>query len=380
MKMNNIWSIKKPMDKKNKKKSVAPIFNSLKAKSLANKKFDGARYSNPLLKPISKTKKKSKVSDIFKIKSPMKDKNMNWAQSKWKYPKLKPMGDKDKDGVKNMFDCKPLDKKRQDFIYGWQTAVNKKIIPAEKGMSVRYGGRGSGHSGTGLYGYSTKEKALKEKSVYEDERSLYKIEIKKPFKPNSDEAERRFSPGWNNADFHATLRDIKNEDLDNEVVEKIKEKLDAYGLKKTSEQIRNAREISDKKEINPANIIIGEEGYDGVIYEEGDLMDSHYGGSVKFEEKDIDESEVEKIEERPTTIQNLEEENTIENTSRLDDEVHPNEVEDKSIEEYQAEDKAREKVENKEAGEWIEKENMKKQVESLNEIEVEEQVEREDEE
>ena len=51
------------------------------------------------------------------VKSFLKDntrkKDMDWAQAKWNYPKLRNMGDWDKDGVKNQFDCKPFDKKRQ---------------------------------------------------------------------------------------------------------------------------------------------------------------------------------------------------------------------------------------------------------------------------
>ena len=38
---------------------------------------------------------------------------MNWAEAKWANPRLKPMGDWDNDGVKNQFDCKPLNRKRQ---------------------------------------------------------------------------------------------------------------------------------------------------------------------------------------------------------------------------------------------------------------------------
>lgn len=40
-------------------------------------------------------------------------KEMNWAQAKRAFPKLSPFGDVDKDGIYNMFDCKPFDRKRQ---------------------------------------------------------------------------------------------------------------------------------------------------------------------------------------------------------------------------------------------------------------------------
>ena len=40
-------------------------------------------------------------------------KEMNWAQAKKAFPKLSPFKDADKDGIYNMFDCKPFDRKRQ---------------------------------------------------------------------------------------------------------------------------------------------------------------------------------------------------------------------------------------------------------------------------
>lgn len=50
---------------------------------------------------------------FWKVKKPIEKNNMNWAQAKWNYPKLKPMSDYDRDGVKNQFDCRPFDRKRQ---------------------------------------------------------------------------------------------------------------------------------------------------------------------------------------------------------------------------------------------------------------------------
>ena len=55
-----------------------------------------------------------KMKQFFKVKKPIEKKDMNWSQAKWKYPKFKAKGDWDKDGVKNQFDCKPFDRKRQD--------------------------------------------------------------------------------------------------------------------------------------------------------------------------------------------------------------------------------------------------------------------------
>lgn len=54
------------------------------------------------------------MKTFWSIKESKDKKDMNWAQAKWNFPKLKPNKDNDKDGVKNQFDCKPLNKKKQD--------------------------------------------------------------------------------------------------------------------------------------------------------------------------------------------------------------------------------------------------------------------------
>jgi len=50
------------------------------------------------------------------MKQKIDKKNMNWAQAKWAFPKLKPNRDNDRDGVKNQFDCRPLNFKKQDVV------------------------------------------------------------------------------------------------------------------------------------------------------------------------------------------------------------------------------------------------------------------------
>jgi len=67
--------------------------------------------------------------EFIDIKKPKDKKKMNWAEASWAYPKLKPMGDWDNDGVKNQFDCKPMNRKKQDDTprYGsdskWKTKM-----------------------------------------------------------------------------------------------------------------------------------------------------------------------------------------------------------------------------------------------------------------
>lgn len=65
------------------------------------------------------------MKSVWNIKEPMDRKKMNWAQAKWANPRLKPMGDWDNDGVKNQFDCKPMNRKKQheDSDSKWKTQM-----------------------------------------------------------------------------------------------------------------------------------------------------------------------------------------------------------------------------------------------------------------
>jgi len=49
----------------------------------------------------------------MKIYKPLNIKNLSWPQAKVRFPLMKPLGDADKDGLKNKFDCKPFDRRRQ---------------------------------------------------------------------------------------------------------------------------------------------------------------------------------------------------------------------------------------------------------------------------
>jgi len=55
-----------------------------------------------------------KTNKLFR---PKNIKNLTWPQAKARFPNMKPYGDVDKDGVKNKFDCKPFDRKRQGFFH-----------------------------------------------------------------------------------------------------------------------------------------------------------------------------------------------------------------------------------------------------------------------
>ena len=44
-------------------------------------------------------------------------KDLTWPQAKVRYPLLKPMVDTDKDGVINLLDCRPFNKRKQGFFH-----------------------------------------------------------------------------------------------------------------------------------------------------------------------------------------------------------------------------------------------------------------------
>ena len=60
----------------------------------------------------------------MKIYKPQKLKNMNWSQAKVRFPNMNPLGDADNDGLKNKFDCKPFDKKRQGIFHKGQGVLD----------------------------------------------------------------------------------------------------------------------------------------------------------------------------------------------------------------------------------------------------------------
>jgi len=74
----------------------------------------------------------NEINSILKGSMPVKrptKKQMNWTQAKKKYPKLDPMKDFDMDGIMNMFDCRPFNKKRQgiEHQYGFSSTGAKRI-------------------------------------------------------------------------------------------------------------------------------------------------------------------------------------------------------------------------------------------------------------
>jgi len=64
----------------------------------------------------------------------VRKKNLSYSQAKIRYPKLKPFGDRDRDGVKNIFDCKPFNKKKQGFAHQYSFSFSD--YPATKTVKM----------------------------------------------------------------------------------------------------------------------------------------------------------------------------------------------------------------------------------------------------
>ncbi len=66
--------------------------------------------------------------EFIKVKKLKDRKKMNWAEAKWANPGLRPNKDWDNDGIKNQFDCRPMNRKMQhedqrEHQSKWKTRV-----------------------------------------------------------------------------------------------------------------------------------------------------------------------------------------------------------------------------------------------------------------
>ncbi len=64
-------------------------------------------------------------------------KDMTWPQAKVRFPLLKPMKDFDRDGVINLLDCKPFDRKRQGFFHRDQGVLDDISVDFEDIKKLR---------------------------------------------------------------------------------------------------------------------------------------------------------------------------------------------------------------------------------------------------
>jgi len=141
----NFWkmSVPSPKSKTNLKmpqlKAVQFIDQS-KIKNPSNAPFK-PMYPVPSfrLHPMFRKANKQQNSSFLKEPLPkMAKKDMKWSDAKRKYPKLSPFKDADKDGIMNMFDCHPFDKKRQGFMHSRKAGADlNKLYEFEKSPKER---------------------------------------------------------------------------------------------------------------------------------------------------------------------------------------------------------------------------------------------------
>jgi len=236
---------------------------------------------------------------------------MNWAQAKWKYPKLKAMGDKDKDGVKNMFDCKPLNKKKHMVYVKDDGGRRKAGFKGEAGdcFTRAYAiteGKDYKEAYNELQEKFKKQKILKGKRVRGSGTSSARTGV---YKEHADQILKEEGYEWvaTSGIGKGFQKHIKKEELP-----------EGKNILRVSKHFVASKDKDWHDTYDPSR-----EGTRGV-----------YGYWHKPEEKSL------------TTAQNLEKENVVENTSKLDDEVHSNESEgDKEEKRTLREMKQREEIE-----------------------------------
>ena len=136
----------KPTPKKNNFKKSIPKQSKLKFPSYLTSHVK----PHKLRKFVANKKTLSKMDNVSVIPFLMigkpkniPKKNLSWPQAKRRFPKLNPYGDIDRDGVKNMLDCRPFNKRKQHVYYhGTSSAlalsIKKEGLKPSKELPERY--------------------------------------------------------------------------------------------------------------------------------------------------------------------------------------------------------------------------------------------------
>ncbi len=115
------WFNTKPQAKKKRKKTKSKIgetkffSNGFPSYLTSHTKPQRLRSYAASKKKLSRMDKVS-INPFLLLGKPKKisKRDLSWPQAKRRFPLLHPMKDTDKDGVINLLDCKPFDRKRQD--------------------------------------------------------------------------------------------------------------------------------------------------------------------------------------------------------------------------------------------------------------------------
>jgi len=186
-------------------------------------------------------------------------------------------GDWDGDGVINGLDCSPRNRnKHMVKLYTWHDPNDKENPYHAHDTDLRNQdyGRSTGMTGTGIYAYKSKQKALQEaegSSLYKN-RELYSIETDHPkvFKDS-----RRFNK-FNRA---SKLHNVATKNHNQEVLREAQMNYKKAGIHVTMKELRAASKLaSAQNEEQPVNFLMKNKGYDAVVAD--DENDQYRFGSV----------------------------------------------------------------------------------------------------
>ena len=165
-------------------------------------------------------------------------------------------------------------------LYTWQSPKeeeSKNPNPASDSVKSRMSiGRSTGWTGTGIYGYTNKLKAVKEAKESPDlykGRKLYKVKVEKPlvFPLNGYD---KFMEASKN---HRILTEdsFKN---NKPLVGKVLKDYNEAGIKTSEKQLLNTVKQSEKNDVLPSSLLLKERGFDSVIADSDN--DTYRTGSV----------------------------------------------------------------------------------------------------
>jgi hypothetical protein len=231
--------------------------------------------------------KPSKRKSILRLK-PVKLKFFNTSKfpkrskAEWKLIDKNPFGDTDKDRVPNWFDCKPLNRKKQGWVgkgkykvYSlrpYSETYTGNIHPADDTEQMSYG-RNTGYFGTGIYGFNTKQLAMKhiEKDIptrdnygSQGRRHIREFVVDNPLVlKNKHKSEALFEAS-------KMMNDARHGDK--EKMWRAKYRLQEAGINATDEEIKQSVEEKSKtwrdktgNRDQPITRLLKRKGYGGVI-------------------------------------------------------------------------------------------------------------------
>lgn len=196
--------------------------------------------------------------------------------------KRNPWADSDRDGVINGLDCAPRNKKKHmPYMYSYRHADesdNPRVAEAQEKMDE---GRGTGWTGTGVYGYASIRNALAQKEGWRrsepEPRTLKRIWVDNPKEFDTDE---QYNSYMDASKAHSTASYYPDSDEREKYIEEAKNRYNRAGIAASREDVVKSLDESRGQEEQPVNFLMRRKGYDGVFASSG--QDRYKYGSIKF--------------------------------------------------------------------------------------------------